>query len=731
MTDALTSVLDVNFTGMPHTARRPSRRYSTSSTDCSTDSLANASPAALLMSPLPDQHAVLPDVRALATDPCEIGMKVSSKEYYRSKPTALWKPWTPGQEAAARLATNEIQQHALIVKREMDSEGLSGIKLYSVDVQSPLIKEVIAKVFKGYRGLNTNLASLRFKAPFHELVHRWDQLTEAAAEVTDEVAKQHVELFRTIVEPEILPIVEKSKDLIKNKIISFDTLWALYEPGTIVILEEDRKERALLVDQGMITGAGNEQVYVLSGVYVDNDGVQYGTVVARIKVPMFQGTQPIANLPIQPLCLKDNPDAIRERLVARGKEWQAFMGSHHKAYTGTYLRPVRNSSAVKEFVENGRIVVDAEMYGNYSHALLPPLGALSQLDAADPKKTIDDRGHESLVEYMPPMPMLGSHHHLNGANLRRKKHKTISSDAITVKDKLEPVQLGDDQLLLCTNELRGYCLTKKHWVTFHMENIHEIRWNEDAFPSLVLPAQDKDILYAFADSQINHSNTFDDVIEGKGQGIIILLSGPPGVGKTLTAESIAEEMKRPLYAVSSAELGDMSVDIEAALRDVLEICARWDAVLLLDECDVFLAERNKHDIYRNKMVSVFLRQLEYHKGVLFLTTNRHADFDPAFASRIDLALEYAPLEQSSRKTIWTTFLTRQAKRGDGPGTEIGQAQIEDLAKLELNGREIKNVVKSAYLLAAREKRALAIGDVNKVLRVRVPKEKMAGHHMYS
>ena len=50
--------------------------------------------------------------------------------------------------------------------------------------------------------------------------------------------------------------------------------------------------------------------------------------------------------------------------------------------------------------------------------------------------------------------------------------------------------------------------------------------------------------------------------------------------------------------------------------------ARWEAVLLLDEADVFLEARSTHDLERNKLVSIFLRVLEYYEGILFLTTNR-------------------------------------------------------------------------------------------------------------
>lgn len=112
------------------------------------------------------------------------------------------------------------------------------------------------------------------------------------------------------------------------------------------------------------------------------------------------------------------------------------------------------------------------------------------------------------------------------------------------------------------------------------------------------------------------------MIQGKGKGLVAVLHGPPGTGKTLTAEGISELLKCPLYMVSAGELGTDSRYLESELQKILDICHAWGAILLLDEADVFLEKRNMHDIHRNALVSIFLRQLEYFQGILFLTTNR-------------------------------------------------------------------------------------------------------------
>ncbi|KAM3417152.1 hypothetical protein BST61_g8727 [Cercospora zeina] len=194
----------------------------------------------------------------------------------------------------------------------------------------------------------------------------------------------------------------------------------------------------------------------------------------------------------------------------------------------------------------------------------------------------------------------------------------------------------------------------------------------------------------------------------------MLLHGLPGLGKTLTAEAVAEEMKVPLYAVSAGQLGSDAETVEDKLQNLLDICAKWGAVLLLDEADVFLEQRQLTDLHRNRLVSVFLRLLEYYPGCLFLTTNRVAAFDRAFKSRIDLAIDYPPLDFQTRHHIWQTF-TRASEDFPQHHSGISDDQLFDLADLELNGREIKNLVKTGRLLANSKGEQLGMAHLSSVI----------------
>lgn len=169
--------------------------------------------------------------------------------------------------------------------------------------------------------------------------------------------------------------------------------------------------------------------------------------------------------------------------------------------------------------------------------------------------------------------------------------------------------------------------------------------------------------------------------------------------------------------VSAGELGTNPRELESELQKVLDLSHSWGAILLLDEADVFLEKRTVQDIHRNALVSIFLRLLEYFQGILFLTTNRVETFDDAFQSRIHVALRYGELTFKARRSIWVMFLDK-VKAIDGVETaEFTAADYDRLSKQSLNGRQIKNSVRTAQALAVNENVPLNMAHIVRVLDV--------------
>jgi len=160
-------------------------------------------------------------------------------------------------------------------------------------------------------------------------------------------------------------------------------------------------------------------------------------------------------------------------------------------------------------------------------------------------------------------------------------------------------------------------------------------------------------------------------------------------------------LHRPLYSISLGQLGTSPEELEKKLSEILELCGKWNAIVLLDEADVLLEKRSANgSLERNAMVSVMLRLVEYFRGVLFLTSNRIDSLDPAFQTRITLALRYDVLDKNARVKVWTNIL---GSSGHAHRIENGSLDVTKLAESKLNGREIKNSIRLSMALAEEDK----------------------------
>lgn len=263
----------------------------------------------------------------------------------------------------------------------------------------------------------------------------------------------------------------------------------------------------------------------------------------------------------------------------------------------------------------------------------------------------------------------------------------------------------DEELFAIVPRVIGFSLENKSWGLFDADRIGPAEYNKEAFDLLVLQDNIKRLLR----SQIRQSGKgFTDIIRGKGGGTTILLHGKAGVGKTLTAEAIAELLERPLYAISVGELGCTPAELEKGLKAVLSYASAWNAVLLLDEADIYMERRDANNIQRNAMVAIFLRLLEYYNGVLLLTTNRVRDFDEAFHSRIALAINYPSLAEDARSVVWRNLLQAAG---------VSTVDPKQFAGRDMNGRQIKNAIRMAQNLAADEEVPVAAEHFEIVLGV--------------
>lgn len=238
--------------------------------------------------------------------------------------------------------------------------------------------------------------------------------------------------------------------------------------------------------------------------------------------------------------------------------------------------------------------------------------------------------------------------------------------------------------------IRVFDLKSHHFYWVNSKNLTAYQYDRALGSKLILPATHRDLL----DVLTTDLETFSgDLVEGKGTGNVLLCTGAPGVGKTLTAEVYTETLGQPLYSIHSGSLGTNASTIREQLETVFTRARRWGCVLLLDEADVFVSVRGG-SIEQNAICAEFLRTLEYFDGLLFMTTNRHDDIDDAILSRCLAVIRYGPPSTEDAPTVWSVL-------SEAVGNRLPPELIDDLVRVfpRVVGRDIKQLCGTVFRMA--------------------------------
>lgn len=582
-------------------------------------------------------------------------------------------------EDVPEQTTNWYEKFALCVTRQYDNSNRY-VTRTTLQINSEPLKEILADVIGNYPGQSFHTNDIGIDFPAHCLYHYRSELKAALAdqEAGSEGAA-HLPILLSFIEEHHADAIKEGDNLREQGLVSYDHLWTIFKPGTLVYGTRSGQPCVFQLNN-YAYHCGQCPGLQLSLEYTDYDGNDFGKRYNSIMIPMFSGAQPITGLNALPLAMHPDPEGVRAMLIERGRRWEALAGQNFREYKGVAMGEQGNLYNI-----DGRVMIDCKTF----HRI-------------EPNRSF----------HVSNFPSTGG---------KRKQHSDwdLMTDDVS---EAELTPLTDDQALLGSPLVRGYSFTEKKFLDFFVDKISPIEWNTSCFEQLVLPSQQKELVQALVsehtqrvtgDSSASH---FDDIVKGKGRGLILVLHGPPGVGKTLTAECVAEFSRRPLYTVSSGDLGTSSGVLDERLGRVLDLAGTWKAVLLIDEADVFLERRSLHDMERNGLVSIFLRTLEYYSGILFMTTNRVSTFDDAFKSRIHVPLKYGQLPAASRVKVWKNFLAKLEAEG---GIDIDEEGYRKLAEGNLNGRQIKNVVRTAKSLASYKKRKLDREQLQQVLDIQM------------
>ncbi|KAK1976612.1 ATPase [Colletotrichum cereale] len=670
------------------------------------------------------------------------------------------------QDTAATTSDAQYDGYVLQIRRTFDWEGK--YKATVVDVKSKVLRESLQEVMGNIKGVSlvdeTPKVDPNMLFLYLEDFRKFDkQLKKTVAAGADKkerkkhkkhikTKRQHLKVLLKYLDKDYAHVKKSLYPMLENGLITFDLLWALFKPNTLVYtttygsLDEPRIFKVEQAEK--LTSMTKGEFYWVDGKYLEFDGKQFGYGTLCEEVLDFRGARKITSLSAFPLDFHKDKEAVKVALVNRGKKFVQLGGVHYRSHHG--LAYYKKKKAVIKVNVNSRVMVDPAIHRrinpNYQVSVVRPKDhdVLSDSEDSDEEKPCgqhsdSDNGGESDDDACGKMVTKVVRDAKGSVRMVRVSKSDL--ELSTPAEKLEQVEdagakspleascqegekskeapvFSEEDYLVASSIVLGFSFSEKLWLEFTVSGIDDIQWNDSAYESLVLEPKQKEIVKALVESHKYHAaESIDDVIQGKGKGLVAVLHGPPGTGKTLTAEGISELLKCPLYMASAGELGTDSRYLEIELQKILDICHAWGAILLLDEADVFLEKRNLHEIARNALVSIFLRQLEYFQGILFLTTNRVETFDDAFQSRIHIALRYESLNQKAKKSIFKIFVERVRVLEKVDLKPFSDEDYDNLAKHDLNGRQIKNTVRTAQALAVNKGEPLSMEHIRQVLDV--------------
>jgi len=560
------------------------------------------------------------------------------------------------------------------------------------------------------------------KIPGNDLFLQMDEIrkwecsyrdVEQSLETAVATARLHLGYLLRFLEKEFKNTQTQYNRMMQERSTSWSLLWAFLPPGEKVYYHCGISDELVY---GIVYGRRyNKQNRTLDVelIAMDYNGQSYYPYTKWVEVREFKDERSFDCLPLCPMrFVKEHRQQMEAAFLANGKRFyglavkaqNSFM--HFEGSLFSYgLATPNQFMKLREYKADGRVMVD---HRSFVKMKLPSYN----MGNASPHNTHFRRMRAAALQ-------------------QHIKHWASSTSVMPATGLQQPEDSGsslrrdelpdDESLRLAPAVVYGFSFSLKKWGCFPVTGFSEISFDDHAFDRHQVMSNEvqKNMLLGLVSQHLQDPEPMEDrtnnkgmpavdPISRKGKGCIFLCYGPPGTGKTLTAESIAEKLHRPLWTVSALELM-LNVDtVEESLIEILDIAYSWRAIVLMDEADIYLEKRISFaaDPTRNVITGIFLRVLNYNRGVIFLTTNHVTALDDAVRSRISMFIRYHPLTLSQRAKVWETLVS---------GVGLCDADLEMLAAHELDGHQIHNCIQIAQTWATSCKEPLSTQHVLKVL----------------
>jgi hypothetical protein len=468
--------------------------------------------------------------------------------------TKLLKPRKP------KRGRKKFGEYCFIQRRfcfPNEAGGWSKKGVDRLEIQSSTLRKSLRSLFKEeiVGGVDLGNDPIQIPAPYQLLFYVLTDIERFVHDVSKNTPKERNEMQLLLDFMANDPEFKKSKKLYdgheRRGLIIFDILWTIYVPGQLIVHNMNGFQECYRCEK-VTYGVSDEDgpFCEIKALGMDYDGTHVGLVSQKIRILEFKGAMKISELLVVPIGRYPQAEILKKTLADRGRAFEEYLlsGPAHQIYTGILWNPdpryeyevdcplitdftvckcmERPTAALvlTDFEKaNERVIIDYSTYLEENPRRRPHLRQKRRLKVPTTVQLEQGGSIAEIDEAAADVPQCA----ITGPS-RGPEFDTTSERAL----------LGNDYYLIFPARIPGFTLGQRRWgyLLLSQEKLKQIPWKDDPLKLLEMDQEKKQLIGALVQGHRGEMEcAFDDIVVGKGKGLIFLLHGPPGLGKTLTA----------------------------------------------------------------------------------------------------------------------------------------------------------------------------------------------------
>jgi hypothetical protein len=506
----------------------------------------------------------------------ELGASVSVKTLYEGPKSQArqglyeWVDYPPKQLSKSAAKAQDRVAIKVFKVKDLEKPVISGrfsLRYHLIEVQNPLLVAAVAEILKKQDIHLDVCENATFRYPFPELYFGYDGIVVKHRSLDERDPEHPVRPFLLLLIRLLDDIFAdtraKLRGLRADNLMSFKLAWTLFPKNTAVVSWSSNCELLFRVNETAYHCSNGKKTLIVKGKVLRFGGRGFLWEDYDMRINNFTGNRPITELAAYPLEFHDTATDVRERLAARGKKVLDYQGLAYVNYSGIAIHNIEDEDASKHNVD-GRVLIDVIGYNKHHLAQ----GSREGNDPQSKKKQLmiddDDNGRV-------PIDVARYHHRRHLAQASRepsvpqpKERQLVVGDdddddvnsgstgtvageggtgttsanasSGSIIKRLSPAARERNKQAMLAREteepllmfmlplIEGYALKNKLWMSFFVEDIKPVVWNDEAYHHLVYNEQQKDLVMSFVESHCSNSaasqkraKVMEDVIAGKGE----------------------------------------------------------------------------------------------------------------------------------------------------------------------------------------------------------------------